>query len=106
MLSIYSSVFYTILKRNFAWNCGNWDHTKSSTSEKWKFVISAQKDPQSGQSLLTQNYVLLSVSNDALEQMRARAIDTRTMMTLAPEEVEHLILNNLVQPGDFLTFMS
>lgn len=38
------------------------------------------------------------VSNEALEQMRARAIDTRTMMTLSGDEVEHLILNSLVQP--------
>ena len=41
------------------------------------------------------------VTNETLEQMRARAIDTRTMMTLSSEEVEHLILNNLVQPGEF-----
>ena len=33
--------------------------------------------------------------------MRARAIDTRTMMTLTSDEVEHLILNNLVQPGNY-----
>ena len=42
--------------------------------------------------------LLFLVSNEALEQMRARAIDTRTMMTLSGDEVEHLILNSLVQP--------
>ena len=36
---------------------------------------------------------------DELNAMRDRAIDSRTMMAITNEEIEHLILNNICQPG-------
>ena len=36
---------------------------------------------------------------DRLDNMKSRSIDTRTMMSITKEEVEHLILNNYCQPG-------
>lgn len=38
------------------------------------------------------------VSVDRLDNMKSRSIDTRTMMSITKEEVEHLILNNFCQP--------
>lgn len=38
------------------------------------------------------------ISNERLQDMKSRSIDTRTMMGITDDEVEHLILNNQCQP--------
>ena len=56
------------------------------------------------QSLVIQSKVYIivkyfSVAVERLDNMKSRSIDTRTMMSITKEEVEHLILNNYCQPG-------
>ena len=70
-------------------------HKYISQKEMFYFMVPHSYNTQNSQFMIRNDLVTV----DRLDNMKSRSIDTRTMMSITKEEVEHLILNNYCQPG-------